>query len=370
MPRRALSLLPAVLVLALVFLALAATARAATGGTGAVPPSEAPAGAAGPSADGGVTPVAGSSASRATGGASAEAARGGSLDARRSGALAYGVPTRQRPIARLFRVAPGRVREGVRPRIRLRIDERGVAHVAARVVVVDAKTRRTAARFGLGRVQTGRVTSVRWPAGALLRAGTYTVRLHVKDPQGATLARAARATGKTRLEVRPRPRPEKSQPEPQPQPTTPVAPSGPVGPSSGVFPVQGPFTWGGADSRFGAGRTGHTHEGQDLMAAEGTPVVSPLAGVVRFVDYQAKGAGWYIVLDADDGRTLFFAHCQSSSVGVAVGQRVTAGQGLCRVGTTGSATGPHLHFEIWEGGWRDRGGHPIDPLAQLQSWAR
>ena len=356
MPRRALSLVPAVLVLCFVFLLLAASARAGTGGTGAVPPSE-------------VAPTSASSDSRA-GGASADAARGGSLDSRRSGALAYGVPTRQRPSARLFRIAPRSVREGARPRLRLRIDERGVDHVAARVVVVDVKTHRTAARFGLGRVRTGRVTSVRWPQGVQLRAGSYLGRLHVKDPQGATLARAARATGKTRLVVRPRPRPESPQPGPQSQPTTPAPATGPVAPGSGVFPVRGPFAWGAEDGRFRAPRGSRTHDGQDLLTAEGTPVVSPLPGVVRFAEYQPEGAGYYVVLDADDGRTLFFAHCQSGSVGVAVGQRVTAGQGVCRAGSTGRVTGPHLHFEIWEGGWRDRGGHPIDPLEQLRSWAR
>ena len=354
MPRRALSLIPAFLVLLFVFVLLVAPPRAGAASGGEAGPAE----------------VVETASSSRTGGSSADAARGGSLDAGRSGALAFGVPTRQRPVARLFQVAPGTVREGVRPRLRLRIDERGVDHVAARVVVMDARTHRTAARFGLGRVRTGRVTSVRWPEAAALRAGSYLVRLHVKDPQGATLARAARATGKSRLVVRPRPRPEKSQPEPQAQrnPSTPVP--APAAPTSGVFPVQGPFTWGGSEARFGAGRTGHSHEGQDLMAAEGTPVVTPLAGVVRFVDFQARGAGWYVVLDADDGRTLFFAHCQDASVAVAVGQRLAAGAGVCRVGSTGSATGPHLHFEIWAGGWRDRGGTPIDPLAQLQAWAR
>jgi murein DD-endopeptidase MepM/ murein hydrolase activator NlpD len=306
----------------------------------------------------------------ASGQASADAASGGPLASKRSGALAYGVPQRQRPVARVFRVAPRSVREGTRPKMRLHVVEQGVATVAARVVAVDAKTRRVAASFRLGELPTGRTVTRRWAENQLPNAGTYVVRLHVTDPQGATLARAAKATGKSRLEVRPRPRPEKSKPEPQAQPTPVVQPPAPApGPASHIFPVQGPYTFGGDGSRFGAGRTGHTHEGQDMAAAEGTPVVSPLPGVVKFVTYQESGAGWYIVLDSDDGRSLFFAHLQAGSIGVAPGQRVAAGQGLARVGTTGSSTGPHLHFEIWEGGWRDRGGRAVDPLPQLQAWA-
>jgi murein DD-endopeptidase MepM/ murein hydrolase activator NlpD len=294
-----------------------------------------------------------------TGGASAESASGGSLDA---GALPYNAPTRQRPVARVFRVSPRSVREGARLKLRIRIDERGVKRVSARIVALDTKTRDVGARFEIGRIRTGRTVTVRWPSAHVPKAGRYLVRLHVKDPQGATLARAAKATGKTRLVVRPRPRPESPQPEPQVQPT-PLIPIG-----GGVFPVAGAHTFGASDGRFGAGRKGHVHEGQDIAAAEGTPVVSPLSGTVRFVDNQPGGAGWYVVLDADDGRTLFFAHMVTGSITVAVGQRVAAGQGIGLVGQTGSATGPHLHFEIWVGGGRDRGGRPIDPLPQLLAW--
>jgi murein DD-endopeptidase MepM/ murein hydrolase activator NlpD len=296
----------------------------------------------------------------ASGGASADSAAGGPLDA---GALPYGAPTRQRPIARSFKVTPVRVTEGAGGvRLKLRVDERGVDRVSARVVAIDSATRNVGARFSLGRIRTGRTLKLVWPRKHVPPPGTYLVRLHVKDPQGATLVRAAAATGKSRLVVRARPRPERSQPGPPAQPTLPAPISG------GLFPVAGPHTFGNDDSRFGAGRTGHIHEGQDVLAAEGTPLVSPLPGTVRFVDTQDKGAGLYVVLDADDGRTLFFAHLQTGTAAVVVGQRVTAGGPIGRIGMTGATTGPHLHFEIWEGGWRDRGGHPIDPLPQLLAW--
>ena len=80
------------------------------------------------------------------------------------------------------------------------------------------------------------------------------------------------------------------------------------------------------------------------------------------------GAGWYVVLNADDGRSFFFAHLKTNSITVKPGQRVAQASTIGLVGTTGDSSGPHLHFEIWEGGWRDRKGHPVDPLAQLRAW--
>jgi len=301
-----------------------------------------------------------------TGGASADFADGGAKDSRRSGAVAFGAPAPVRPVARLFRVAPRALVEGAAPRVSVRIDHPSFRRVAARLVAVEPSTRRVGARIDLGRVRTGRTVRVAWPSSQRLAAGEYVVRLHARDPEGETLARAAHATGKATLIVRPRPRPEKSQPEPPAQPTDPATP----GVGTGVFPIAGSYTYGGEGGRFGASRGSRRHEGQDLSAAEGTPVVAPLSGVVAFVDFQAGGAGHYVVLTADDGRTLFFAHLQTGSIGVKVGQRVTAGAPLARVGSTGSSSGPHLHFEIWEGGWRHQGGRPIDPLPQLRAWER
>jgi hypothetical protein len=136
-----------------------------------------------------------------------------------------------------------------------------------------------------------------------------------------------------------------------------------------AFPVAGSYDWGGEGARFGAPREGHRHQGQDLAAAEGTPVVAPRGGLIEAVQYQARGAGHYVVLDGDDeDYDYVFMHLRTGSIPVKQGDRVRTGQLIGEVGNTGSSSGAHLHFEIWMGGWF-AGGEPIDPLPLLQSWA-
>jgi murein DD-endopeptidase MepM/ murein hydrolase activator NlpD len=135
-----------------------------------------------------------------------------------------------------------------------------------------------------------------------------------------------------------------------------------------VFPVLGLHSFGDAANRFGAGRIGHIHEGQDVLASEGLEVVAPLAGTIITTAYQAGGAGWYAAEHTVDGLDFFYAHCQAGSLAVSTGEAVQAGQTICKVGQTGDATGPHLHFEIWVGGWQAAGAHPIDPLPYLEAW--
>lgn len=134
------------------------------------------------------------------------------------------------------------------------------------------------------------------------------------------------------------------------------------------FPLAGPYTYppGGG---FGAARSGHIHQGQDLSAAEGTPILAPRGGVVTQVAYQAGGAGYYVVIaGAGEPYSYVFMHLEAASTLVHAGQTVATGQRIGLVGQTGDATGPHLHFEIWSGPWQT-GGQPLDPLAFLQSWA-
>ena len=298
----------------------------------------------------------------------------------RSGGAEFGQPNGRpsaaHPVATTFRIGRRTLTEGTAPKLAVRIDQRGVPRVTARVVFRPLKgSGGSTLSIPLGRVRTGRLLHPSWPSAAVLKPGRYVVSLHASGPAGGQLLRRAKASGKATLTVKRKPAPV-APPAPA-TPTTPpvVAPTTPVADpgitNDGVFPVSGAHTFGGADARFGTGRTGHTHEGQDVLAAEGTPVVSPLAGIVVARDYQASAAGYYLTVDAADGRSFFFAHCQKDTFAVTVGQTIPAGQQLCRVGQTGDATGPHLHFEIWIGGWRRaKTSHAIDPLPQLQAWDR
>jgi murein DD-endopeptidase MepM/ murein hydrolase activator NlpD len=153
-----------------------------------------------------------------------------------------------------------------------------------------------------------------------------------------------------------------------PQPVAP--PAAPLPPQAGgTFPIDGASSFGGRDARFGAARNGHVHQGQDVIAASGTPIVAPLPGAILFSGDQPAGAGLFLVLHGADARDYVFMHLLAGSVAVVVGEGVRRGQRLARVGATGDATGPHLHFEIWVGGWGTAKGHPIDPLPQLERWA-
>lgn len=132
-----------------------------------------------------------------------------------------------------------------------------------------------------------------------------------------------------------------------------------------VFPVRGAYDFGSAGARFGAGRSGYSHQGQDIMAACGTRLVSVKRARVVYNRYQSA-AGNYVVLKNLGTNTYFaYMHLRKPSK-LRVGQRVGAGTPVGRVGETGRAYGCHLHFEYWIGPWQT-GGRPINPLPYLKS---
>jgi murein DD-endopeptidase MepM/ murein hydrolase activator NlpD len=136
-----------------------------------------------------------------------------------------------------------------------------------------------------------------------------------------------------------------------------------------AFPELGSHDFGGAGSRFGAARSGHTHQGQDVMAACGTPLVAARGGTVQYAGYEGN-AGNYVVIDGKGtGLDFMYAHLAQPSP-LHTGDQVRTGQPIGVVGETGDATACHLHFEIWTApGWY-QGGSPIDPLPFLERWDR
>jgi len=111
-----------------------------------------------------------------------------------------------------------------------------------------------------------------------------------------------------------------------------------------ICPVQGPLAF---SNDYGASRGGgYSHQGNDILAPRGTPVVASVDGEVRHRSGAVSGLAYY--LDGDDGTEYFGAHLDSYGAS----GRVTAGTVVGTVGNTGDAasTAPHLHFEMHPGG--------------------
>jgi murein DD-endopeptidase MepM/ murein hydrolase activator NlpD len=93
------------------------------------------------------------------------------------------------------------------------------------------------------------------------------------------------------------------------------------------------------------------HQGMDFAASTGTPVVAPADGVV--VEARRWGGyGNWLRIRHSNGLESGYGHLSRFASGMRAGQRVTQGQVVAYVGSTGASTGPHLHYEIWRNGQR------------------
>jgi len=98
------------------------------------------------------------------------------------------------------------------------------------------------------------------------------------------------------------------------------------------------------------------HEGIDLAAPYGTPVVAPAAGRVMRISHQT---GYGLVLEIEHGNGIETKYAHLSKVVVQEGQQVTRGQPIAAVGNSGLSTGPHLHYEVHVNG------KVVDPLTYV-----
>jgi murein DD-endopeptidase MepM/ murein hydrolase activator NlpD len=134
-----------------------------------------------------------------------------------------------------------------------------------------------------------------------------------------------------------------------------------------AFPVEGPHWLRGPIGEFGAPRSGgRVHEGYDVVAACGTPLVAARGGRVLRSGYdQVLYGNFLLIHGAGERRNYFYSHLRGPAT-VARGDSVWAGRRVGAVGKTGNArtVGCHLHFEI-----RERG-RPIDPAPTLRRWDR
>jgi murein DD-endopeptidase MepM/ murein hydrolase activator NlpD len=147
----------------------------------------------------------------------------------------------------------------------------------------------------------------------------------------------------------------------------PVAASAPRTPRGPFHPVAGNVSYGEGDARFGAGRGGRSHDGQDVFAPEGTPLVAVRDGVV-LERGGGDARGNYVVIHSPPAReTHVYLHMQGPA-SVKPGGKVRAGQVVGRLGCTGSCFGAHLHFEVHRG--RGARGEARDPLPLLERWHR
>jgi murein DD-endopeptidase MepM/ murein hydrolase activator NlpD len=103
-------------------------------------------------------------------------------------------------------------------------------------------------------------------------------------------------------------------------------------------------------------RVSKVHEGVDISSSRGDPILAVASGVVEFSGYN-YGYGYHVIIDHKNGFHTLYAH--SSKLLVKKGDLIIKGQKIALVGSTGSSTGPHLHFEI------RIGDSPVDPTQYI-----
>ena len=123
-----------------------------------------------------------------------------------------------------------------------------------------------------------------------------------------------------------------------------------------VWPIEGrvdePFGW-----RLRSGSYMEMHNGIDMRAPRGTPILAAASGVVTKAGNFHNGYGNMVIIQHADGKETFYAHM--NDIYISEGDLVTQATIIGEVGSTGDSTGNHIHFEVRVDG------RPLNPLDYL-----
>jgi len=128
----------------------------------------------------------------------------------------------------------------------------------------------------------------------------------------------------------------------------------------GQFPVAGPATFADDWWEPRPGPIPRLHEGDDIVAATGTPLRAPADGTLKYDTSDPAGYGVAAIVTMTDGTYFLMGHLSATVSTLTTGSVVKQGDVVGFVGATGDATGPHCHFEI-----HPRGGAGVDPKPYL-----
>ncbi|HEX3541786.1 MAG TPA: M23 family metallopeptidase [Acidimicrobiales bacterium] len=131
----------------------------------------------------------------------------------------------------------------------------------------------------------------------------------------------------------------------------------------GQFPVAGPAFYTDDWLEPRPGPIPRLHMGDDIVAAQSTPIRAPIDGTLKYDTSDPAGYGLFADVTGADKTFYRMAHMSATVAGLATGAAVKQGQVVGFVGATGDATGPHVHFEVHPGG-----GAGVDPKPILDAW--
>ena len=253
--------------------------------------------------------------------------------------------------------------------VSVRASQNGVAGRVRSLVIDGERQGSPSSRTTYGVKGYGTVIALNTPGNAIVGLTVKLGKRYGRYPRG-TVLRVAYASASARDGVAPPPKPKpkpkakpKTKPKPKAKRKRPTRTHVLLTAKGFVFPVYGKHQY---TDTFGAARadTG-VHQGNDIFAAAGTPVVAVCDGSLNRVGTLPISGNRLWVKCAKTGDSFFYAHLSAFATDTRSGLEVKAGQVVGFVGSTGDAeqTPPHLHFEVHPGNRK-----AVDPYPFLRAW--